>query len=186
VDHGIANVIVWLDEKANATVHPSFDSSASTEAIITSRDCRFEPHILVMRPTQPFVWLNRDEVGHSFRANPRLNETSDILSRPGGRVERRFAKSEDEPASVVCNIHPYMRGYLFVHKSPYVAVSDSHGQTQLRNLPVGKHDFRVWHERIDRPGKRAASWAGSRMEIEIHPGENDRGEAKLKPALFEM
>ena len=48
---------------------------------------------------------------------------------------------------------------------PYAALSAENGTFEIKDLPVGKHEFKVWHE------------AGGLLEkskiIEIKPGDNE-------------
>src|SRR5687768_14678514 len=62
---GIANVVVMLLKPADheLPVHESYQGSSSEPARIVSRGCRFEPHVVLMRTTQPFHWDNEDPVG---------------------------------------------------------------------------------------------------------------------------
>ena len=32
---------------------------------------------------------------------------------------------------------------------PYMAITDSEGRFEIKALPIGKHKFRIWHERAD-------------------------------------
>ena len=47
---------------------------------------------------------------------------------------------------VVCNIHPFMKGYILLLDHPYMAVSGDDGTFEIKNIPAGKHEFQFWHE----------------------------------------
>jgi len=40
-----------------------------------------------------------------------------------------------------------MGGYLFVFAHPYFAVTDQHGNFEIKDAPAGKYRLIVWHER---------------------------------------
>lgn len=53
----------------------------------------------------------------------------------------------DTPGSVVIGsaINDRMIGYLYVLKTPWFARTGEDGKADLRSLPVGSYDVRVWH-----------------------------------------
>ena len=40
-----------------------------------------------------------------------------------------------------------MGAYILTLDHPFMAVTDESGRFSIPNLPVGKHEFVVWHER---------------------------------------
>jgi hypothetical protein len=82
-----------------------------------------------------------------------------------------------------------MHGMLFVHDNPYMAASDGSGRIHLTNLPVGKWQFRMMHERCGfirkaTLGGKPVTWRGGRVELEIKPGQNDLGDVLIRPTAF--
>ena len=49
---------------------------------------------------------------------------------------------------------------------PYAALTDKDGKFQIDNLPVGEHNFRIWHERLGDINKKyqVSVTAGDRVE----------------------
>ena len=91
---------------------------------------------------------------------------------------------ETLPTRVVCNIHPWMLGYVLIRDNPYMAKTDATGKFTIKNLPVGKWQFQVWHERAGylqnaTIAGKDAGWKRGRFEIEIKAGENHLGEVKV-------
>jgi hypothetical protein len=93
------------------------------------------------------------------------------------------------PAKISCALHPWMSGYLLIHESPYMGVSDEDGKLEIKHLPAGKWTFQFWQEkagnlrRVERDGK-ATEWSKGRVELTIKAGANSLGEIKLTPAAF--
>jgi len=46
---------------------------------------------------------------------------------------------------VSCTIHPWMNGWVRVFNHPYYAVTDEHGNFELKNVPAGQFRVVVWH-----------------------------------------
>ena len=66
---------------------------------------------------------------------------------PGGHEDvKDLEPSLDEPVTVKCGIHPFMRAYAWVLNHPYFAVTDADGKFEIKNVPAVKVRVRVWHE----------------------------------------
>ena len=49
---------------------------------------------------------------------------------------------------VKCDLHPHMRAYWLILDHPFAAITDAKGRFEIKGLPAGNHEFRVWHERV--------------------------------------
>ena len=49
---------------------------------------------------------------------------------------------------IFCNIHPEMSAVVIALKTPYYAVSDRKGSITIPEVPPGRYEMRVWHERV--------------------------------------
>jgi plastocyanin len=188
-DGGIANVVIMLKTKG-VPVAPSYESSATDKVVLDNKNCRFEPHISVVRTSQTLELKNSDPIGHNSKIDPLTNPgINPILPAGGDPVLHKFASEEGVPVKVGCNIHPWMGGYLVVRKDPYAAVSDSSGKFTIKDLPAGKElEFALWEEH---PGYlKGATFKGGkadtkgRFKIKLKPGENNLGDIKVSGSLF--
>ena len=191
-DRGIANVVIWLDTKPGekVDVHPSFDASASAKIKLANKGCRFDPHVCVLRTGQSLVIENPDQVDHNTAAGLDRNQPFNDLVPMGKSSERpKFAQSEKLPSQVQCSIHPWMIGWLVVKDHPYVAISDEHGQFELKKLPVGEHTFVVWHElsefvqEVTRNGK-TETWKRGKVTVRVSTEPTDLGEMRVANGDF--
>lgn len=191
-DHGIANVVIWLDVKPGEKVatHPSYDESATAQIKLANKGCRFDPHICVLRTGQSLLIENPDQVDHNTAAGLDKNDPFNAVIAAGKSSERpRFKQSERLPAQVQCSIHPWMTGWLVVKDHPYVAVTDEHGRFDLKNLPAGEHTFVVWHEQpgyveqVTRGGK-SEIWKRGKLAVNVPAGPTDFGEVRISAESF--
>ncbi len=63
-------------------------------------------------------------------------------------VPIKYDQAEFIPTPVNCDLHPHMKAYWLIMDHPYMAVTDAEGKFKIENLPAGKYDFTVWHERV--------------------------------------
>lgn len=91
---------------------------------------------------------------------------------------------EPAPCPIGCLIHPWMRGYVILRESPYMAKSGQDGRLEITHLPVGKHRIRLWHERIDFRQVPIGEIAVDRrrcIELNIEPGVNELAVVMVRP-----
>ena len=179
-DGGIANVVVYVRTKG-VKVHPDVQAAAAKPLEYDNKGCRFEPHILPILVGQTVLLKNSDPVGHNSNVQPLGDVGINPLLPPGGELEHKFARSQLVPASITCNIHPWMKGYILPRENPYVAITGKDGTFELKNLPTGDLEFQAWHEKA---GYLATSeWDKGRFTIAIK-AETDLGAKKIPAALF--
>jgi plastocyanin len=191
-DRGVANVLVQLflgRGEAKPPIHESYSATSSGEVQFDNSQCRFAPHILVLRTSQTLVTGNSDAIGHNTNFPTLSNPQVNVLIPAGGQMKLKFTIEERFPVKVSCNIHPWMSAYVVVKDHPYVGVSDANGKLEIKNLPAGEWTFQAWHEKagylkeVYRDTKRTA-WNRGQFKLAIKPGSNDMGEIKIPASLF--
>jgi len=186
-DGGIADVILWARTK-NLPEPEGLTKGVTVE--LDNKGCRFEPHVATMRPGDTLKVKNSDPTAHntqiSFTANSPFNEGIAV----GGVKELKPRKAERYPVDVSCSIHPWMRSYLLVQDTPYVAVTDANGNFEIKDLPAGVElEFQVYHpkskqiKKVTQDGK-AVKWKRGRFKTKVSEGGSDMGELRLSPEVF--
>lgn len=123
------------------------------EAVLDNRGCRFVPHVVAAMAGAGVRVKNSDAMLHNTHgllagrtvfnlALPMKDQVVDIskrLSKPGA-------------LRVLCDAHPHMFGWLVVHDSPYVAVTDERGAFRIDQVPPGTYTVTMWHEGFRQKG----------------------------------
>jgi hypothetical protein len=84
----------------------------------------------------------------------------------------------DKPGIVVlgCNIHDWMRGYVYVSESPWFGTSSAEGTVAIANMPPGTYAVRAWHPRL------AAGEDTTQRSVEVSAATPELSwQLKLKP-----
>jgi plastocyanin len=184
-NHGLANVVVFVSSK-KVTENPEYKSTASDEVTIDNNGCRFEPHIVTMRVSQTLVIKNSDPFSHNSNLAPLGDEATNPVLTPDSSKPYKFHKQQKLPVPVACNIHPWMKGYIVVKDNPYMAVSDKDGNFEIKDLPAEELEFTVWQEKSGwLPAKSNWDQKKAIFKMKIKSGDNDLGEIKVSPKLFE-
>jgi hypothetical protein len=189
---GVANVVAWL---VTSTRHPApprrcTDQPRVAEINLDAKGCRFEPHVTLLRTDQTLVIRNGNPIGDSAKIDTLNNPGINIVLPVEGRVRCQFPIAERLPAQVSCTVHPWEVGWLIINEHPHMAVSDRDGNLQLKDVPAGKWTFQFWHEKaryLTRAwiGGELRNLSRGRLELNITTGQNDLGEVRLAPQLFQ-
>jgi plastocyanin len=188
-DGGVANVVVFVRDKS-VKVHPDLAATKNEKAVLDNQNCRFEPHVLFVQTGQPFVIKNSDTVGHNSNVQTIKNPASNNLIPANGEATATFKSDEAIPATVTCNIHPWMKAWVVIRDNPYAAVSKPDGSFEIKNLPAGELEFQFWHEKAGYLGEatvggKAEKMAKGRKKLKVAAGDNDLGEIVLDAKLFQ-
>lgn len=139
---GLANVAVYI-QSGLANYH--FTPPAKP-AVLEQKDCMFQPLVIGVMTNQTLDIQNEDPIEHNVHGmphnNPQFNLTQSIHGAP---LQRKFANPE-LAIPVVCNLHTWMRAFVFVFPDPYFAVTNSSGTFDLKNVPPGTYTIEAWHD----------------------------------------
>lgn len=182
VSLGIKNVVIFVSSK-NVKIHPDYKKTAKDKVTLDNKNCRFDPHIAVVRVSQTLELHNSDPFPHNCNMTPLGDVPANPLLGPNGSVKYNFQKSQRIPVPVTCNIHGWMKGFIVVRDDPYTAVSDDQGRFELKNLPAEELEFTVWHENSGWLEARP-DWKKGKFTLQIKPEGNDLGAIKVPAKLF--
>jgi hypothetical protein len=144
----VANVFVYLrpERGKNVEVHPDYEAQLKEPVTLDNQGCLFVPHITLVRTGQPLIVKNSDPVAHNTNLGLTVNPGSNEILPAKEEKTKTFTKEERLPMPVTCNIHPWMKGHIFVKNDPYMAVTGEDGTFEIKNIPAGEHDFVFWQE----------------------------------------
>jgi hypothetical protein len=162
-DGGLANAFIYLDKLPKGVTIPAIGDPI----LFDQKVCVFLPHAMVVRVKQTVKVLNADAAAHNTHTNPKKNTAFNSVVQPNDRggVDLIYGQSEKEPLSVVCDIHPWMSAYHLPLDHPFGAISAADGAFEIKDLPAGKHEFKVWHE--------AGKFVEKALVVTINPGDNE-------------
>jgi plastocyanin len=147
---GLANAFVFMYRKPKK-IHPDLVTPSKDKVTFDQKGCMFVPHCLLVRAGQTVEVLSGDPIAHNTHTYPIRGTQNNILVAPGVRegsgVNISCPVGESMPHPVKCDYHTWMSAHWLVLDHPYAAITDATGKFKIENLPVGKHDFRIWHER---------------------------------------
>ncbi len=139
---GLANVVVYVKSGLGHYRYPV----PQTPVVLDQKNCMYTPHVLAVMVGQPFSVANSDLTMHNVHVMARHNRQWSS-SQPVGSAPLKSTFERPEFAiPILCNIHPWMRAYIFAFDQPYFAVTGADGAFAIRNLPPGTYTIEAWHE----------------------------------------
>lgn len=157
------NIAVYVD----AIPDKKFDAPKE-RVVVDQRKMAFIPHLVAVQQGTTVEFLNSDPVGHnvywpSISGNKKL--AHNLGTWPKGE-KKPFQFNDVGVASLLCNVHPEMSGYVVVTPTPYFAVTDKDGNFEIKNIPAGKYTLKTWSE-DGKPMTQAVDVSGASATVEL-------------------
>jgi plastocyanin len=157
------NIAVYVD----AVPDKKFEAPKEP-VVVDQRKMAFIPHVVAVQQGTTVEFLNSDPVGHnvywpSISGNKKL--AHNLGTWPKGE-KKPFQFNDLGTASLLCNVHPEMSGYVVVVPTPYFAVTDKDGNFEIKNIPAGKYTLKTWSE-DGKPTTQAVDVSGATATVAL-------------------
>ncbi|MEH0007932.1 MAG: hypothetical protein V6Z82_04340 [Flavobacteriales bacterium] len=140
-DQGIQGAVVSIEWEGDILIN-----SPPKPVSLQSRQCLFHPRIQATH-VDAFLTLNSgDEIAHNPHGWWNDKKTVFNITLLDRNVKFKRKLKWDGTYRVECDTHTWMKAYILVFKHPFYTVTDAKGIFVLKNIPVGAHTLRAWHE----------------------------------------
>lgn len=114
--------------------------------IIDQVNKTYVPHVTIIPVKSNISFPNKDNIHHHVYS---FSETRKFeLPLYEGTPTEPVTFNKSGIVVLGCNIHDWMRAYIFITDTPYYGLSGESGSITIKNVPKGKYSLRVWHPRI--------------------------------------
>ncbi len=146
---GVRGCVIWLDGVTTVTASSPLDT-----VVMDQVSCTFTPHIVQTRPGAPIRIHNSDATLHNFHVIG--NEGSVINEvQPEGAPPREIRIRKPGIYRVICDVHPWMRGFISIKAHPYFVLTDESGEFTINDIPPGTYTLKLWRDSWDISEMRA-------------------------------
>ncbi len=139
-NEGVRGCIVWLEG-----IREGKASDLNTSPKLQQVDCAFLPHAQVVAAGTPIIVTNDDDALHNYHVST-ASETVTNEAQPEGAPPRELILKKKGLHKIVCDVHPWMKGFVMSAEHPYYTVSDSTGRFTLSNVPPGSYTVKLWRD----------------------------------------
>ncbi len=145
-DGKLANVVVYVTTVNGKAIADTWSFDPATEEVtLDQKGCQYIPHVLAVTTDQPVNVQSDDDLAHNIHYignNPEFNESQ---QKAGSKKAVKFSEP-DEHAAIACNIHGWMKAYLWVFPHKLFAVTKEDGSYEIKGVPAGDYEVAVWQE----------------------------------------
>lgn len=139
-----SDVVVWLTRIGDSG--ETQDVPGSPHPQLVQRNKSFFPHMLVVQVGYPVEFPNKDPFFHNVFSLFEGKRFDLGLYEAGS--SRSVVFDREGISYIFCNIHADMSGVVVALRTPYYGISDRKGLIAIPNVPLGRYELRVWHERV--------------------------------------
>lgn len=137
---GLKNAVVWVEGAP-----PGIPVTSLPTVVLDQKDWTFLPHVLAVRAGQTVRFVNSDIANHNVHSLTSGN-TFNLGFVSGTDITHRFRKpTGTRPVRLDCDIHHWMRAWVYVFRQDAFAVTDAQGRFRIEGVPSGRQRLRVHH-----------------------------------------
>lgn len=122
-------------------IAPAVASDAS--AVVAQENYAFSPYVSIVQNGTQIHFPNRDDHDHHLKSfSPAKTFSLKTYSKKKDPEPILFDKAGE--VALVCHIHNWMRGFVYVVDTPWFAKTDASGIAIVQNVPPGKYEVKAW------------------------------------------
>jgi plastocyanin len=152
--------LVYIDH-VNGEFHPPKENPHMSQ-----KGMVFLPHILPVLKGTTIDFTNDDTVDHNVFSPPG-SATSFNLGMYGSGVVKTETFNNLGEVPLLCSVHPEMSAFVIVLQNPYFALTDNEGKFEIKNVPPGTYQLKVWHEKLNGVSQNVTVAAGKTITVEF-------------------
>lgn len=137
---GVANTVVYLKDVAAGKAM----DLPLPRRYLNQKNCRYEPHILLVPADGTFTAKSSDPVLHTVHMSGSADYNLPFVT-VGQEISRPMTR--EGVVDLRCNAgHVWMNAEMMVASNPYYTVTDAEGNFELTDVPPGQYEIVAWHE----------------------------------------
>ena len=115
--------------------------------IIDQRNLKFIPTVVAIMAGETVDFPNNDKSWHNVYSKGGANDFDLGLYASGKTRSKTF----DKPgvSRILCNAHPNMEAFVVVKNHPFFSATDSRGNYEIKNVPLGKVRVEIWYPNLE-------------------------------------
>ena len=159
-----SKAVIWLTP-VGVSVQPPQQTQIPQ---LVQKNKSFHPSLLVIPAGGKVEFPNRDPFFHNVFSMFE-GKRFDLGLYEGGST--RFVQFDKPGISFIfCNIHAEMSAVVIALATPYYAVSDTHGDLSIPDVPPGRYQLQIFHSGVAPDALRAMG-----REVTVVPGQASLG-----------
>jgi plastocyanin len=138
-----ADAVIYIEKISGKTFAPPKE-----HAKMDQKNLKFHPHVLPILTGTTVDFQNSDDVLHNVFSPDACTDKMNLGSWPKGQSRSFTYKNPGCVSVMLCNVHPEMEAYVLALETPYYAVCAADGKYAIKDVPAGKYQLKIWHEKL--------------------------------------
>lgn len=141
------DAVISIEELSKEQVNARMSLVKPQKRIMDQKNLKFTPTVLALIVGETVDFPNNDKSWHNVYSKGGANDFDLGLYAPGKTRSKKF----DKPgvSRILCNAHPNMEGFIVVKDHPFLSSTDSRGNYEIKNVPLGKVRVEIWYPNLD-------------------------------------
>ena len=156
-----ADAIVYVAEIPGKTFPPGKEPAKMGQTHL-----RFVPRVLPVLVGTTVEFLNSDAVNHNIFSPDKCTGRMNLGTWSQGQT-RSYTFKQECAATLLCNLHPEMEGWIVAVPTPYFAVTGADGSYRINDLPDGSLTVKIWHPKLKAIQKTVAVQGATEASFEL-------------------
>lgn len=156
-----ADAVVYVDAIPGKTFE-----TPEKHAEVDQKEMLFVPHVLPVLVGTTVDFKNSDSVLHNVFSPDKCADKFNLGSWPTGQI-RSYTFKQPCAATLLCNVHPEMEGFVLAVPTPYFAVTDKTGAYVITDIPDGTYTVKVWHPKLKEASQQVTISGPTTQDFEI-------------------
>jgi plastocyanin len=141
------DAVVSIEGLSKEHVNAQMSLSKPQKKVMDQRSLKFIPSVVAIMVGGTVDFPNNDKSLHNVYSKGGANNFDLGLYAPGKTGSKKF----DTPgvSRILCNAHPTMEGFIVVKDHPFFSTTDSRGNYEIKNVPLGKLRVDIWNPNLE-------------------------------------
>ena len=141
------DAVVSIEGLSKDQIKTQMSHSKPQKRIIDQRNLKFIPTVVAITIGETVDFPNNDKSWHNVYSKGGANDFDLGLYAPGKTRSKKF----DKPgvSRILCNAHPNMEGFIVAKDHPFFSSTDSRGNYEIKDVPLGKLRVEIWYPNLD-------------------------------------
>ena len=141
------DAVVSIEGLAQDQIKTQIAHTKPQKKIIDQRNLKFIPTVVAIMAGETVDFPNNDKTWHNVYSKGGANDFDLGLYASGKTRSKKF----DKPGVVriLCNAHPNMEAFVVVKDHPFFSTTDSRGNYEIKNVPLGKVRVEIWYPNLE-------------------------------------
>lgn len=141
------DAVVSIEDLSKDQIKSEAAHIKPAKKIIDQRNLKFIPTVVAIMVGETVDFPNNDKTWHNVYSKGGANDFDLGLYASGKTRSKKFDKVG--VSRILCNAHPNMEAFVVVKDHPFFSTTDSRGNYEIKNVPLGKVRVEIWHPNFD-------------------------------------